>query len=204
MRSRPPLRVLAPILGALGAIAIASDRPTSGSPFDAAPRLKVSRPTPVYALPLAKSRLLLTLRAGEEVRVFAGALRTGASIAPPPPRPFGSDFYDPDLSTDVVDRVSEGYTPVFHSLPGAGGSPLSDGATRGPGASPPGLAAPKIGSMGAIDCTRPPVDGCAAPALREPDNIGTWVQVLLPDGKQRGWVLIPLRPDAARPPAGMR
>jgi hypothetical protein len=196
MRHHPPLAVLTPILGALALVTTWAAGPAPVPERDPAPHLRVSRPTPIYALPFARARVLFVLKPGQEVRVLAGALQTGASMVSPAARPFESTYYDPDLSTDVVDHVSEGYTLVFHDLRGAAGE--GPGAAAGASGAPAPSPAPRAnpGSL-ARDCGAPPTDGCAAPALREPDNSGVWLQVS-PDGRQRGWVLVPTRP-AVRP-----
>ena len=143
-------------------------------------RLKVTRSTPVHLLPSLASSVVFVARPGEMLQLLPHKIGR-AGFNRPADRSCCSDpYYDPDQQTDVVNRVGEGYIPIFHApaSQAAGFSSGPDGAPTSP--------APRT------DCdARQDPDRCGEPpALREPGSLGRWLQVVSADGKRRGWLLL--------------
>ncbi len=143
-------------------------------------RFRVSKPTYLYALPDPKARIVFIAMPGEELTVVASAVRAGgARLSPSGKECCDSGLYDPDQRIDIVDRVGEGYAPVFHNS-------RAQDSTAG---------APDAATVTGSSCEgASPAKGCGDPlALREVGGVGSWVQVTSSDGRHRGWTLAPKR-----------
>jgi hypothetical protein len=142
-------------------------------------RITLTRPTYVYALPDPKSRIIFIAPSGEKLVVVPSAVRSAPLRAPAASKECcRNGMYDPDLPVDIIDRVGEGYVPIFHTTLAAFG--------QGPDNTPPDRSASCKGD--------PSADGCRATAgLRDPSGLGSWTQVSTSDGRHRGWILVPHR-----------
>ena len=153
---------------------------TAVRPAPAPDRIAISRLTYVYALPDPKSRVIQIVKPGAKLLIIPSAVRSAPLLAPEHAAKecCRNGMYDPDQQVDIIDRVGEGYVPIFHTTLAAFG--------QGPDSPSPDRPASCKGD--------PASEGCRGGAgLRDPSGLGSWIQVSTPDGRHRGWILVPPR-----------